>query len=67
MDVRELRAWLHRTTPDEREAAAAAIGTTVPYLYQLAGRHRRAGIEMAKAIEREIGVPRHSLRPDIWA
>lgn len=35
-----LAAWLRRATPKQRERAAALAGTSVNYLYQLAGRVR---------------------------
>lgn len=35
-----LAEWLRKATPDERTRMATLAGTTVSYLYQLAGGHR---------------------------
>lgn len=38
--MKKLANWLRVARRDEREALAALAGTTVGYLYQLAGGHR---------------------------
>ena len=48
MSIPTLQSYL-RKGPADRLAAAAS--TTVAYLYQLAGGHRRASAEMAIALE----------------
>lgn len=68
----DLREWLHAATGEEREEMARAASTSVAYLYQLAGGHRRASANMAIAIETATQasvpgtVPRGRLRPDYW-
>lgn len=57
-----------------RRALAEALGHKTPdYVWQLGvgWRGKKAGIEMAKDIERETEriwrrVPKESLRPDVW-
>lgn len=61
-----LREWMRATPPDLRRAACEDIGTTMDYLWQIAGGHSRAGAKMALAIETVTGVSRHELRPDIF-
>lgn len=62
----DLQQWLRDASPDERERVATAVQTSVAYLYQLAGGHRRPGIDLAKRLASETGVPRAALRPDVW-
>ena len=57
-----------------RAALAEACGTSPDYLWQVATgwNGRRASTDLAQAIERESqrlgpeGVPKESLRPDVW-
>lgn len=62
-----LREWLAKTPPDRREEVAKKAGTTVGYLWQLAGGHRKAAPEIAErlqeASEGEITIA--GLRPDL--
>lgn len=64
----DLRTWLNQTPADERGRVAKEASTSVGYLWQLAGGHRKASIELAKALETATGgqVTRSDLRPDIW-
>ena len=49
----KLSEFLRAATADERETCAAKAGTTVSYLYQLAGLHRtNPGVQIALGIER---------------
>ena len=62
---------MEATTADEREEVAKQAGTTVDYLWQLAGGHRKPSVELAKRLEaasKKIGkhMRRHELRSDIW-
>ena len=63
-----LRDWLNSVDSNERERVADAAGTSVGYLWQIAGTHRKASTGLAKAIEvaTDGAVTRHDLRPDIW-
>lgn len=72
----ELKRFMRGSDKRQRAQVAEACGTTVPYLYQIAGRHRRASPSLAVRIEaatREVGkgtdgelqaVPRASLVRD---
>ncbi|MDH4228956.1 MAG: helix-turn-helix domain-containing protein [Nitrospirota bacterium] len=56
------------TTPRERDRLARECGTTVGYLYQVAGGHRRVGVSLALRLERATSgaVCRCNLRPDLF-
>lgn len=67
MDLRDfLRST--RDNPAERERVAASAGTSVAYLWQLAGGHSRASADMAVRIEQASGgrITREELRPDLF-
>lgn len=51
-----------------RERLASRCGTTVGYLYQIAGGHRRVGASLALRLEHGTGgaVCRCVLRPDLF-
>jgi DNA-binding transcriptional regulator YdaS (Cro superfamily) len=61
-----LKTWIRQTTPEERREICEQIGTTMDYLWQIAGGHSRASARMALEIERYTGVSKHDLRPDIF-
>ncbi|MCE3025758.1 hypothetical protein [Salinicola sp. DM10] len=65
---RQLQDWLKRTTAEERETLAANAGTSVGYIWQLAGGHRKASLGMAKRLQEasfgELTI--QGLRPDIF-
>lgn len=46
-----LRLWMQAAQPEERQALAETIGTSVGQLYQYAGGHRNASAERAGRIE----------------
>lgn len=43
----QIRDWLHAAPNAERERVATEAGTSVAYLWQLAGGHRKATFELA--------------------
>lgn len=43
----QIKEWLRLATDEERERVAREAHTSVAYLYQLAGGHRRASLELA--------------------
>lgn len=51
MKIPTLQTWLENAAADERFDLASTAATTVNYLYQLAGGHRRASAELAIKIE----------------
>lgn len=65
----QLREWLHGSTEAERERLAKDAGTSVAYLWQLAGGHRKASIELASRLQGASAgaLTIAGLRPDIHA
>lgn len=65
----QLRDWLGQTNNDERKAVADAAGTSVAHLWQLAGGHRKASLELAKRLEdaSKGALTIEGLRSDIFA
>jgi len=63
-----LAQYMRAGGPGGRERLARASGTTVGYLYQIAGGHRRAGAPLALRLEAATGgaVCRCRLRPDLF-
>lgn len=64
----QLRDWLGQTNDPERQAMASRADTSVAYLWQLAGGHRKASLEMAKRLQDASGgqLTIQGLRPDIF-
>ncbi|MGE8169063.1 hypothetical protein D3C81_1960740 [compost metagenome] len=62
-----LREWLATATNDRRRDVAAEAKTTVGHLWQLAGGHRKASVDLAErlqdASDGEITIA--GLRPDL--
>ncbi|MNJ19070.1 hypothetical protein D3C77_133870 [compost metagenome] len=62
-----LREWLAAAANERRQAVAAAAKTTVGHLWQLAGGHRKASVDLAErlqdASDGEITIA--GLRPDL--
>ncbi|MEN8639618.1 hypothetical protein VXM67_16940 [Pseudomonas sp. Rh2] len=62
-----LREWLASATNERRRDVAAAAKTTVGHLWQLAGGHRKASVDLAErlqdASDGEITIA--GLRPDL--
>lgn len=65
---KQLRGWLRRTSIPDREKIAGKAGTSAAYLWQLAGGHRKASLEMAKRLEEATNheLTIQGLRPDIF-
>lgn len=64
----QLRDWLGQTADPQRQELADKAGTSVAYLWQLAGGHRKASLEMAKRLQDASGkkLTIEGLRPDIF-
>lgn len=64
----QLRDWLHSTKQPARESAASEAGTSVAYLWQLAGGHRKASLELAKRLQEATrgNLTIAGLRPDVF-
>jgi transcriptional regulator with XRE-family HTH domain len=63
-----MQAWLKKANATERSQVAAKAGTSVGYLYQIAGGHRRPSLELSRklrnATDGEVSIS--SLRPDLY-
>ncbi len=64
----QLRDWLAKASTEERESLAKEARTSVAYLWQLAGGHRRASLKLAKKLQDASGgkLTIEGLRPDIF-
>lgn len=65
----QLREWLRDASDAERERVAKAASTSVAYLWQLAGGHRKPSIELASRLQTAScgALTIAGLRPDIQA
>ena len=65
----QLREWLHTANEAEREQLAKDASTSVAYLWQLAGGHRKASIELASRLQAASAgrLTIAGLRPDLPA
>jgi DNA-binding transcriptional regulator YdaS (Cro superfamily) len=63
----QVREWLNSHTEEERAALAASAGTSVGYLYQLSGAHRKASVELAARLNKASKgmLTLEGLRPDL--
>jgi hypothetical protein len=63
----DMKTYLKQASPDEREALALAVGSSVGYFYLIAGGHRKAGTDLCKAlVAAEPKLTLCGLRPDVW-
>lgn len=64
----QLRKWMADTPTDQREAVAKKAETSVAYLWQLSGGHRKASLELAKRLQdaskKQLTI--EGLRPDVF-
>lgn len=63
----QIREWINDATNAERERVAAEAGTSVAYLWQLAGGHRKVTFELAaRLLAATRGVlTLEGMRPDL--
>lgn len=68
----EIREWLRNSSLCEKESLIKKVNTTIGYLRQLAGKHKRPGWKLALQLEeatKEITpgrvISKNQLRPDI--
>lgn len=63
-----IKSFMQQATPDEREALARAVKSSVGYFWLLSGGHRFPSVRLCKKL---VAVdPRFvlsELRPDIWS
>lgn len=63
----DMKTYLKQATPEERDALAAKVGSSVGYFYLIGGGHRNAGKNLCKAlVAAEPRLTLNELRPDIW-
>ena len=64
----KLAEYIRITARRERQRVAQSCGTTVGYLYQIAGGHRQPGVPLSLRIEAATRghVCRCTLRPDVF-
>lgn len=64
----QMQEWLKKATTPERDRVAAEAGTSVAYLYQIAGGHRNPSLELSKKLQAatsgELTIA--GLRPDLY-
>lgn len=62
-----LREWLATATNERRREVAAAAKTTVGHLWQLAGGHRKASVDLAERLQDASSgdITIAGLRPDL--
>ena len=64
----DMKTFLQQATPEEREALAERVNSSVGYFYQIAGGHKKAGPKLCKRLVREEKrLTLGELRPDIWS
>lgn len=63
----QVRDWLNSHTDDERTALADSALTSVGYLWQLAGGHRKASVELAARLNKcsKGALTLEGMRPDL--
>lgn len=63
----DMKTYLQQATPDERDALASTVGSSVGYFYLLGGGHRRASPALCRRlVAAESKLTLSELRPDIW-
>ncbi|NVZ22662.1 transcriptional regulator [Pseudomonas costantinii] len=64
----QMHEWLKTAATSERNRVATLAGTSVGYLYQIAGGHRRASLELSKKLQIATGgdLSMSGLRPDLY-
>lgn len=63
----QLRDWLHSHTDSERASLAVSACTSVAYLWQLAGGHRKASLDLAARLHKASkgALTLEGMRPDL--
>lgn len=62
-----MKTLLHELSDPEREALAREAKTSVGYLWQIAGRHKKPGKDLCeRLVEAEPRLTFAELRPDLW-
>lgn len=66
--ITQMQVWLKKATALERDRVATAAGTSVGYLYQIGGGHRKPSLELSKKLQAAAGgeLTMSGLRPDLY-
>lgn len=63
----DMKTYLQQATPEQREALAVTVKSSVGYFYLIGGGHRRPSPGLSKRlVEAEPKLTLSGLRPDIW-
>lgn len=63
----DIKTFMKEATPEEREALAKKVGSSVGYFWQLAGGHKKPGTDLChRLVQAEPRLTLHELRPDVW-
>jgi DNA-binding transcriptional regulator YdaS (Cro superfamily) len=64
----DMKTFLKNTSPDEREALANRLGTSVAYFWQIAGGHRKPSALLCRRLEAASGglISAAELRPELF-
>lgn len=64
----DMKTYLKQATPEERQALASEVDSSVAYFYQIAGDHKKPGPKLCKKlVKAEPRLTLAELRPEIWA
>lgn len=62
-----MKTFLQQAAPEQREALAQTVDSSVAYFYQIAGGHKKPSPKLARALNKaEPQLTLHELRPDVW-
>lgn len=62
-----MKTFLQQSTPEQREALAQEVKSSVAYFYQIAGGHKQPSTKLSRAIaEADPRITLSELRPDVW-
>jgi hypothetical protein len=63
----DMKTYLQQASPEEREALASEVGSSVGYFYLIAGKHRNPSHGLCqRLVTAEPKLTLSDLRPDIW-
>jgi transcriptional regulator with XRE-family HTH domain len=67
MTLHPLTAYRERQQPRlTLEELGARVGVSKPTIWRIEAGQQQPSPDLARALERETGIPRHKLRPDLW-
>lgn len=64
----DMKTYLRQASPEQREELASAVSSSVAYLYQIGGLHKKPSAKLCQMlVGAEPKLSLAELRPDIWA